>query len=103
MASFSGDDTLSPPTEIENPMTRITHCAIAFAAIVAVTASYADDSVSRATPSDHQALKACIEKQKTADVTMSKSEMTRICKDELKRQKALGESTPPPSDSPTSH
>ena len=103
MAGFSERAKLSTTTKVENPMTRMTHCGIAFAAVFAFTACYADDSVSRATPSDHQALKACIEKQKTADVTMSKSEMTRICKDELKRQKAFGESTPPPSDAPNSH
>jgi hypothetical protein len=62
--------------------------------------AFADDSI-RATPSKHQSMQECIEKQKTADVTMSKSQMTRICKGELKRQKELGESTPPPRD--TSH
>jgi hypothetical protein len=66
----------------------------------AVGQALADDSVSRATPTKHQSMQECIEKQKTADVTMSKSQMTRICKDELKRQKELGESTPPPSDTP---
>jgi hypothetical protein len=61
--------------------------------------AFADDAI-RATPNKHQSMQECIEKQKTADVTMSKSQMTRICKDELKRQKELGESTPPPSDTP---
>jgi|HubBroStandDraft_5_1064220.scaffolds.fasta_scaffold123799_2 hypothetical protein len=79
-------------------MIRIPQTAFALAAVLAGAASFADDSVSRATPTQHQTLKACIEKQKTADVTMSKSEMTRICKDEMKRQKELGESTPPPRD-----
>ena len=79
-------------------MTQITLAAFAVAAVLAAGSSFGDDSVSRATPTKHQSLKACIEKQKTADVTMSKSEMTRICKDELKRQKELGVSTPPPSD-----
>jgi len=50
----------------------------------------ADDTVSRATPTDHQMLKACIEKQKTADVTMSEAQMKRICKDHLKQQKQSG-------------
>jgi hypothetical protein len=63
------------------------------------TQAFADDSI-RATPNKHQLMQQCIEKQKTADVTMSKSQMTRICKDELRRQKELGESTPPPSDTP---
>jgi hypothetical protein len=66
----------------------------------AMSQAFADDSVSRATPTKHQAMKECIEKQKTADVTMSKSQMTRICKDELRRRKELGESTPPPTDTP---
>ena len=65
------------------------------------TAAFADDTLSRATPSDHQMMKECIERQKTKDVAISKSEMKRYCKDELKRQKATG-SMPeqPPSDTP---
>jgi hypothetical protein len=58
----------------------------------------ADDSMGRATPSKHQALKDCIEKQKTADVNMSKSQMERLCKDEIKRQKVAGDT--PPADAP---
>ena len=65
--------------------------ATAFLALgVCATSGIADDSMSRATPSDHQMMKECIERQKTKDVTMSKSEMKRYCKDELKRQKATG-------------
>jgi hypothetical protein len=61
----------------------------------------ADDSVSRATPTDHQMLKECIEKQKTADVTMSESQMKRICKDKLKQQKQSGTpAEPAPMDTP---
>jgi hypothetical protein len=60
----------------------------------------ADDSVSRATPSTHQMMKECLEKQKTADVNMSKSQMTRICKDEIKRLKTPAEPPPPASDAP---
>ncbi|HEY0746049.1 MAG TPA: hypothetical protein VGD63_05070 [Steroidobacteraceae bacterium] len=59
-----------------------------------------EDAPSRATPTAHESMKDCIEKQKTADVTMSKSQMTRICKDELKRQRQFGETTPPPMDAP---
>jgi hypothetical protein len=63
--------------------------------------AYADDSMSRTTPTDQQLLKDCIEKQKTADVTMSKAEMTRICKDQLKQQKQSGTPMdPPPTDTP---
>jgi carbonic anhydrase len=61
----------------------------------------ADDSMTRATPTDEQMLKACIEKQKTADVTMSKEQMTRMCKDQLKQQKQNGTPMdPPPQDTP---
>jgi hypothetical protein len=59
----------------------------------------ADDPMPRATPTHHQSLKSCIEKQKTADVNMSKSEMKRICKDEIKRENA-GDAPPPPIDTP---
>jgi hypothetical protein len=79
-------------------MNRLAPSALTIAALLAGGSSFADETVSRATPTKHQSLQACIEKQKTADVTMSKSEMTRICKDELKRQKEFGESAPPPRD-----
>jgi hypothetical protein len=63
--------------------------------------AFADDTVSRATPTDHQMLKECIEKQKTADVTMSAAQMKRICKDQLKQQKQSGIPTEPaPTDTP---
>jgi len=39
----------------------------------------------------HQAMKDCMERQKTAGVNMSKGEMKRICKDKLKEQKATGD------------
>jgi hypothetical protein len=52
---------------------------------------FADDSMGRVTPTDHQLLKECMERQKTnANVTVSKAEAKRYCKDELKRQKATG-------------
>jgi hypothetical protein len=52
--------------------------------------AFADDTVSRATPTDDQMLKQCIDKQKTADVTMSEAQMKRICKDQIKQQKKSG-------------
>jgi hypothetical protein len=77
------------------------HHSLAFtAAILLGGQCLADDSLNRAIPSKHQSMRECIEKQKTADVSMSKSQMTRLCKDEMKRQKELGESTPPPHDTP---
>jgi hypothetical protein len=61
----------------------------------------ADDSVSRATPTNHQMMKDCIEKQKMADVTMSQAAMKRICKDQLKQQKQAGVPVDPaPTDTP---
>ena len=84
-------------------MTRILYSSIFAAAALLGAHAFADDSVSRAAPTQHQSMKECIEKQKTADVTMSKSQMARICRDELRRQKELGESTPPPTDTPHDH
>jgi hypothetical protein len=72
---------------------------ISAAALLSVQAS-ADDAMTRATPNKHQMIKDCIQKQKTADVNMSKSEMVRICKAELKQQKTSGVTPPPPSDAP---
>jgi hypothetical protein len=63
--------------------------------------AFADDTVSRATPTDRQALKTCIDKQKTADVTMSEAQMKRMCKDQLKQQKQSGIPVEPaPVDTP---
>ena len=59
--------------------------------------AFADDSMNRVTPTDHQLLKECMERQKTsANVTLSKAEAKRYCKDELKRQKATGAPAEPP-------
>jgi hypothetical protein len=63
---------------------------IGFSACVFGADAYADDTVTRATPTDQQTLKECIEKQKTADVTMSESQMKQICKDKMKQQKRSG-------------
>ncbi len=62
----------------------------------------ADDSMGRVTPTDHQLLKECMERQKTnTNVTVSKAQAKRYCKDELKRQKATGASPErPPVDTP---
>lgn len=70
---------------------------VPIAAALLAGQALAEDPMPRATPTQHQLLKACIEKQKAADVNMSKSQMTRLCKDEINRQKA-GDSPPPPSD-----
>jgi hypothetical protein len=73
---------------------------LSLAAVLLTGVAVADDSMTRVTPTDHQTMKDCIEKQKTADVTMSKSQMKRICKDELKRLKNPSEQPPPSSDAP---
>lgn len=82
-------------------------CGLGLAAVLLSGLSAAADGLgtdesapSRATPTEHESLRDCIEKQKSSNVTMSKSQMTRICKDELKRKKRFGETTPPPADSP---
>lgn len=62
---------------------------------IALCASFAwsDDGMKRVTPTDQQLLKQCMERQKTSsNVTVSKSEAKRYCKDELKRQKETGAS-----------
>jgi hypothetical protein len=62
----------------------------------------ADDSMSRATPTKKQMMKDCIRKHETADVNLSKPELNRICKDELKQDKLTGSPPPPaaPNDGP---
>jgi hypothetical protein len=67
----------------------------------AIAPAQADDSTSLAAPTHQQMMKDCLEKQKTADVTQTKSQMKRMCRDQLKQQKVSG--TPldaPPVDSP---
>ena len=74
---------------------------IGYSACLCGVQAFADDTVDRATPTDHQTLKTCIEKQKTADVTMSEAQMKRICKDQLKKQKQSGiPAEPAPVDTP---
>ena len=67
--------------------------------------AWADDSMGRVTHTDSQLLKQCMERQKAdANVTVSKADAKRYCKDELKRQKQTGASPerqpvdPPPAD-----
>jgi len=86
---------------------RIIHgiAAVGFVAVLGIglgaAPALADDSMSQVTPSQSQAMKACIEKQKTADVAQSKAEMKRICKDQLKQQKQTGAlPEAPPTDTP---
>jgi hypothetical protein len=59
--------------------------------------AFADDSMSHVTMTKSQSMKDCIERQKATDVTMSKAEMKRICKDQLKQQKQTGASADSPA------
>jgi hypothetical protein len=75
--------------------------SLALAALLAGSSALADDTMSRATMTPHQALKDCIEKQKTVDVNMSHAQMKTLCKDKLKAQKATGDMPEqPPKDVP---
>jgi hypothetical protein len=79
---------------------RITSLALVGLSVYGAYA-LAEDSMSRATPTNHQMMKDCIERQKTADVNMSQAEMKRICKDQLKQQKQSGvPAEPAPTDAP---
>jgi hypothetical protein len=63
--------------------------------------AFGDDTMTRATPTDHQMIKTCMDKQKTANVAQSKAEMRRYCKDQLKQQKETGAMPEaPPADVP---
>lgn len=75
--------------------------AILASCILFGTAASADESMSSVTPTKEQMMKDCIEKQKAGDVTMSKSHMKRLCRDQMKRQKAGGTAAEtPPTDTP---
>jgi hypothetical protein len=82
-------------------MRRVLFITVAAGLMVAVAPVFGDDTMSHATPTDQQMLKECIERQKTKDVNMSKAQMKRFCKDELKNQKATGAlPEQPPLDTP---
>jgi pentapeptide MXKDX repeat protein len=76
--------------------------SIAFAAAILFGGhALADDSMTRADMTKRQLMNDCMEKQKATDVTMSKTQMKRFCKDQLKQQKASGAfPEPPPVDTP---
>jgi hypothetical protein len=82
-------------------MHRLTSSLVLVGLAVCGTQAFADESVSRATPTNHQMMKDCIERQKAAGVTMSKADMKQFCKDQLKHQKQTGApAEPPPTDTP---
>jgi len=75
-------------------MNRLTGLLSLAPMALAASLVFADDSMGRVTPTDSQLLKQCLERQKTdANVTVSKADAKRYCKDELKRQKATGASS----------
>jgi hypothetical protein len=67
----------------------ITACALV--GLVFASGAFADDAMTRSSMTKRQAMKDCIEQQKTVKMSMSKAEMKRICKDKLKDQKATGD------------
>jgi hypothetical protein len=81
-------------------MIRVVQSTLLMGLLVA-SAAFSDEPMTQASMSKSQAMKDCIEQQKTADVNMSKAEMKRICKDKLKQQKATGDMPQqPPTDAP---
>jgi len=92
-------------TESAHPWTLLMNRTINSLLLVGLSAcaahASADDSMTRTTPTGHQMMKDCIERQKMADVTMSQAEMKRICKEQLKQQKQTGvPADPAPTDPP---
>jgi hypothetical protein len=74
---------------------------LAVALCVSGARAFADDSMTHVTPTTHQMMKDCMERQKATDVTQSKAQMKRICKDQLKQQKQTGvPAEPVPTDTP---
>jgi hypothetical protein len=67
-----------------------TFIGFAIAALLLGGTALADDTTQGAM-TKRQAMKDCLEQQKTADVSQSKAAMKRICKDKLKEQKATGD------------
>jgi hypothetical protein len=93
-----------PPSKLNPPIIPYRSpgelaCNAQFAAVA--TPALADDTMSHVTMTKSQQLKDCIERQKSTDVTMSKTDMKKLCKDQLKLQKQSGVSPePPPVDAP---
>ncbi len=63
--------------------------------------SLADNSLNRSIMTKRQMISDCIQKQKASDVTMSKLDIFRVCKDQLKQQKTSGAfPEAPPTEAP---
>ena len=52
--------------------------------------SLADDSWNRSIMTKRQMISDCLQKQKASDVTLSKLDIFRICRDQLRQQKTSG-------------
>ncbi len=61
--------------------------------------SMAEEPMDRATPNKSELMNDCIRKHQAGDVNLSKSELNRICKLEVKQNKTVAD-TPPPQDTP---
>jgi hypothetical protein len=92
----------NPETAMIFSFTRARWALPAVAAgLIFASISLADDPTPRSAMTTHQAMKDCIEQQKTVDVSMSKAQMKRLCKDKLKAQKTTGDMpSAPPTDAP---
>jgi hypothetical protein len=63
--------------------------------------SLADDSWNRSIMTKRQMISDCLQKQKASDVTLSKLDIFRICRDQLRQQKTSGAfPEAPPRDTP---
>jgi hypothetical protein len=86
---------------LENSVKHLIHSTTVVALTLCGVYALADDSMNHVTMTKSQTMKDCMERQKTADVSMSKAEMKRICKDQLKQQQQTGTpAEPPPTDTP---
>jgi hypothetical protein len=82
-------------------MNRSINSLVFIGVLVCGAQAFADESPSRSTPTSDQMMKDCIEKWKATDVSMSKAEMKRICKDQMHQQKRTGAlAEPPATDTP---
>lgn len=59
----------------------------------------AEEPMDRTTPNKSETFKDCIRKHQALDVNLAKSELNRICKEEIKQNKTVADA-PPPQDTP---
>jgi hypothetical protein len=62
-----------------------------FAAVIAVRAPAIADDSTNASADKAQAMKACVDKQKATNTSMSQADMQTVCKNEAKAHKARKE------------